>query len=95
MAKKLNRRQKRFFKDDFVNSTYRGRWSGIILKITERSEYEDLAMVLLLKDRNGNTPRKRVIKTLSVGWLTKIKPFDITNINPDWYKGLGNFLKIN
>lgn len=72
----------------FVKSKYASAWSGVVVDKKHRTGYNDLYMILVLKDKNGNIPRKRIIKTLDSAWTIEIDKFDISNINEDWFKGL-------
>ncbi len=68
----------------FVKSTYASAWSGIVIDIKNRTGMSPLYLILILKDKNGRTPRKRMIKQLDSTWVIKIKKFDISHINKDW-----------
>lgn len=76
----------------FVKSNYKSAWKGIVLDIYtfEHKCYRNtkyvVYKVLIVKDKNGNTPRKKIIKRLNRNWLEEIEPFDITHINKDWYE---------
>lgn len=68
----------------FVQSKYKSNWKGVVLKVINRENLEPLFVVLILKDRLGNKPRKRILKKYSSFWFIKIKEIDISNYNKDW-----------
>lgn len=74
----------------FVKSNYKSSWKGIVLDIYTLPKYCNIEptvyKVLIVQDKNGNTPRKKIIKRLNRNWLEEIEPFDITHINKDWYE---------
>jgi hypothetical protein len=72
----------------FVKSKYKSRWKGVIIDKQHRTGFDDLYLVLVLKDKNGNVPRKRTIKRIADNWTEEINKFDISNINKDWFKRL-------
>lgn len=72
----------------FVKSKYASAWSGVVIDKKHRTGINDLYLILVLKDKNGNTPRKRIIKTLDASWTIEIDKFDITHINKDWLSRL-------
>ena len=73
----------------FVRSRYLSPWSGVVIGRKNRGgDSNPLYLILILKDRKGNTPRKRIIKILDSFWTVEIDKFDISNINQDWLKGL-------
>lgn len=72
----------------FVKSKYSSAWSGVVIDKKNRTGINPLYLILVLKDKNGNTPRKRIVKTLDSAWTIEIDKFDISNINEDWLKGL-------
>ena len=72
----------------FVKSNYRGRWVGVVLESNNNRKPDGISMVLLLKDQNGMWFKDRIIKIISNYWLHEVPSFDITNINPDWFKNL-------
>lgn len=72
----------------FVKSKYSSAWSGVVIDKKNRTGINPLYLILVLKDKNGNTPRKRIVKTLDSAWTIEIDKFDIANINEDWLKGL-------
>ena len=72
----------------FVKSEYLSAWSGVVIDKKNRKGISPLYLILVLKDKNGNTPRKRMVKMLDSGWTVEIDKFDISNINEDWLKGL-------
>ena len=45
----------------------------------------DLLLILVVRDRNGNVPRKRMIKILDEAWITYVPAVDITDTNPHWF----------
>ena len=76
----------------FVISLYGSRWKGLVLdtysiQTSFLKKYKGIGYrVLILKDKNGNTSRKRIIKSMNKDWFKEITPFSISNINPDWLK---------
>jgi len=72
----------------FVKSKYSSHWSGVVIDKKKRTGINPLYLILVLKDKNGNIPRKRIIKTLDSSWTIEIDKFDISNINQDWLKEL-------
>lgn len=72
----------------FVMSRYNGKfWSGVVLDHINWKK-SGLSLVLLLKDRNHQPFNRRYLKVLGDGWLEEIDAFDISNVNPDWFKNL-------
>lgn len=72
----------------FVKSKYSSAWSGVVIDKKNRTGINPLYLILVLKDKNGNTPRKRILKILDSSWTIEIDKFDISNINQDWLKRL-------
>jgi len=72
----------------FVKSKYSSGWSGVVIDKKNRTGINPLYLIIVLKDKNGNTPRKRIIKILDSAWTIEIAKFDISNINQDWLKDL-------
>lgn len=72
----------------FVKSNYRGMWVGVVLESHNNRKPDGISMVLLIKDQNGMWFKNRMIKIMSNYWLREVPSFDITNINPDWFKNL-------
>ncbi len=70
----------------FVRSNYKAQWKGIVLRIEKRKRISDLYTVLILKDANGNTPRKRILSVLDSGWTEKVPEMETEHINKDWFK---------
>ena len=78
-------------KGDFVESNYRSRWKGIVLKSVpyklnfpiQSTGY--ICTILIIKDGNGHLPRRRIVRNLNQDWLTKIEKIDISHINKDWF----------
>lgn len=71
----------------FVKSKFASPWEGVVIDITKRrNKLNPLYLCLIVKDRGGNLPRKRILKTLDSSWLIEIKPFNITHVNKDWFK---------
>jgi hypothetical protein len=76
----------------FVRSKYRSKWKGIVLSTYDirgsyPKSYKGIGYnVLIIKDKNGNTPNRRIIRSLNKDWFEEIEPFDINHINKDWYK---------
>jgi len=81
----------RIEKGDFVKSNYRSRWKGVVLKsINYKLNFPRkcegyVCTILILKDGNGNLPRRRIIRHLNQDWLSKTEPFNIEHINKDWF----------
>ena len=48
-------------------------------------------LTLILKDKNGKKPRKRILKSININSLKEIDKFDIEHINKDWFKNLPKF----
>jgi hypothetical protein len=67
-----------------VISHFRSHWKGVILDI-EKYPSTTICTVLIIKDRNGNTPRKRILRKLSIWWLTECEVIDTSHINKDWF----------
>lgn len=70
----------------FVKSKYASPWIGIVLNEQPRVKYKSLFTILIIEDKSGNTPRKRIIKTLDEAWTEEVDNFDISHINKDWFK---------
>lgn len=65
----------------FVKSQYNAKWDGIIL----REWPSGRCLVLIVRHRNGSTPKRRIIIRIHIGWLKPIEPFDISEINENWF----------
>ena len=48
----------------FVKSKYSSAWSGVVVDKKNRTGINPLYLILILKDKNGNTPCKRIVKTI-------------------------------
>lgn len=72
-------------KHKFVKSHYQSRWTGVVLDSKRRHKMEPLILVLVVKDANGNTPKKRIVKILSEYWTNPAPAQDISHINKDWF----------
>lgn len=70
---------------NFVKSKYASPWVGIVLDKKHRTGINDLYTILIVEDRLGNTPRKRIIATLDSAWTQEINKFNISHINKDWF----------
>lgn len=68
----------------FVKSHYRSTWKGIIIDKLTRHGIGDLLLILVVEDKNGNRPRKRLIKILDESWVKPCAAVDIQNLNKDW-----------
>jgi hypothetical protein len=78
----------------FVKSKFRSPWKGVVIDIVKRrNKLNPLYICLIVKDRNGNIPRKRILKTLDSDWLIEISSFDITNINNEWFTPISSQVK--
>lgn len=72
----------------FVRSRYNGKfWCGVVLDHINWKK-SGLSLVLLLKDRNNQPFNRRYLKVLGDDWLEEIDKFDISSVNPDWFKNL-------
>jgi hypothetical protein len=67
-----------FHKYKFVKSHYRRAWTGIVIDRRKRHGQGDLLLILVVRDRNGNVPRKRLIKILDEAWITYVPAVDIS-----------------
>lgn len=68
-------------------STYASYWTGLLLKIEYNKSGYPVGLFLIIRDKNNNPLRKRVIKKYSLGWmLDKEIEIDLSDINPDWLK---------
>lgn len=72
----------------FVRSKYSVPWLGVVIDKKHRTREADLYLILILLDKNGNVPSKRIVKTCDARWTEEIEKFDITYINKDWLAGL-------
>lgn len=79
----------------FVESLYKNRWKGVVLDVTKRSSMnfcgrtlhpDPLYTVLIVFDQHGNKITKRIIKISDCNWFKECKSFDISWVNPDWFK---------
>ena len=75
---------------EFVRSKYSSPWKGVVVDKVKRKGINTLLLVLVLKDGSGNALRKRILKTLDESWTRKVKAFDISHINQDWFKNIQN-----
>lgn len=53
---------------EFIQSTYRVPWKGVILFREKRKGIGDLCRILVVKNRHGNWMRKPLIKYLDEHW---------------------------
>lgn len=72
-------------KGDFVMSYHKSCWTGIILYSFPAGTH----LVLVIKDRNGHRPRKRIAHIRSGLKLKLVEPVDITDINLRWFNTEG------
>lgn len=71
----------------YVKSKFRASWTGVVIDIQKRrNRLNPLYTCVIIKDSNGNTPRKRIIRILDSSWLVEVEQFDISHINKDWLK---------
>lgn len=76
----------------FVQSRYGSRWRGVVLEeysisVSYPKKYKGTGYkVLIVRDRNGNIPNRRIIHSRNEHWFVKTEPIDISNINKDWFK---------
>lgn len=74
----------------FVKSKYSSPFIGIVLEeyvisTSYPKKYKGIGYkVLVVKDKSGNIPRKRIIHERNKEWFVKVKLFDISYINKDW-----------
>lgn len=72
-------------------------WLGVVLEKTtfpykrrwfdgtEKWVQETELVVLVIRDRNGKIPRKRILLSVPPGWAHKSTiPLDLSDINSDW-----------
>lgn len=69
-------------------SAFTSNWCGLVLHT-----HKDYNLILVLKDKNGNTPRKRITKIAHTLLLEEIPSFDISHINKDWFKEIPTWNK--
>ena len=72
----------------FVKSHYSARWKGVVIDKKNRTGYSPLYLILVLKDSNGNIPRKRMVKILDSGWTTEINRINLDGVNTRWFNEL-------
>lgn len=71
---------------DFFQSHYRAQWIGVLLNWKDRGrETAPLCTLLIVRESNGNRPRRKIIKVLDRGWLKPHVPVDIAWVNPFWF----------
>lgn len=72
----------------FVKSNFRSRWTGIVIseEIVKGSgkKANKICEVLVLRDKNGNTLRKRLIKHLNADWLEETQKVFLTEKEINW-----------
>lgn len=76
--------------NDFVASRHKSPFIGVVLDRKKRNGVGDLLSILVVKDRRGNIPRKRIMKVLDEAWTKEVLPFDISHINKDWFANMPN-----
>lgn len=69
----------------FVKSHYNAPWRGVIVDREKRKNCGDLLFILVLLDRHGNKPKKRITAVLDENWTTECEPIDLSEYNPDWF----------
>ena len=72
----------------FIRSRFRARWCGVVIDKRNRTKQNPLYLILILKDSCGNTPRKRMVKTLDSSWTIEIDKIELGDINTDWFSRL-------
>jgi hypothetical protein len=78
----------------FVKSKFASRWTGIVLDIKERKGRNPVYLILIIKDKNGITPRKRILTVLDSYWTAEVNKFDLSFLNRDWLKNLPELSRI-
>lgn len=77
----------------FIRCHYRSRWEGMVIDWQKRKDIAPLFLVMVLRDKNGAVPRKRMFKLLDASWAEAINKIDTSGINPDWFKNLPRITK--
>ena len=65
---------------ELYKSKFRSQWYGVIVKREKRGKCDttgekqaDLVTMSILYDKNKNIPIRRILKTIDLGWLRKVK----------------------
>jgi len=70
----------------FVKSKYAAPWIGVIVGIKEDEGSLPLIVCLVVRTRDGKTPRKRILHHIYSGYMAEdVEPFPIDHINKDWF----------
>lgn len=73
----------------FYKCHYRRPYIGVCLDYNDLSVPYKLGIIvtlLIVRDSHGNVPRKRIVRKLHISWLEEVDKFDVSYINPDWFK---------
>ena len=65
----------------------------MVIDWQKRKDIAPLLLVMVLRDKNGAVPRKRMFKLLDASWTEAINEIDTSGINPDWFKNLPRITK--
>lgn len=71
-------------KPEFVRSSFRSRWRGLVLDREKRKGAGALLTIVILVDQHGNRMRRRILTRLDEHWTTRCEPIDLSQVNPDW-----------
>ena len=71
----------------FVEIYYRSKYIAVILdRLNKSNNVGYLYLILIVRDRLGNIPKRRILHIFSQGWTKPVKAIDISNINSDWFR---------
>lgn len=69
----------------FVRSHFRARWTGVVIDVEKRKDYEPLVTCVIVRDRHGNLLKSRRTRRLSVHWTTPCAPVDVSMYPTNWF----------
>lgn len=70
----------------FVKSYCNKHWIGVVLETYKQLNGIHYYVCLVVKTQSGKVPHKRIVKCYDSGWFRDHESFDISHINPDWFK---------
>lgn len=75
-----------------VQSHYRAAWIGFVIGVRPRSLNQDgtespILTIVIVRNRRGNVPIKRIVRVLDASWVTPVAPRDLSMIPAVWFAG--------
>ena len=73
----------------FVRSHFRACWTGVVIDVELRKDYEPLITCVIVRDRRGNLLKARRTRRLSLLWTTPCAPIDVSMYPTNWFANPG------